>query len=321
MRNHLNIAGGFDNSIREKIFVTKIPANSRLDFDWPLDEDLGLWTVAHPLILRDTYYEHASGTIYVCSTNGCFTQHTRVEGHMSTYTPMTHQLPAPPSTATFTPIHQFQEQQLLGNLSQQEMDTDFWVSVLQADTVILGSDGLVKEGCGTYAVVFQSGKKEIRFQGPVNCHPSLILAYCAELTDILVIYHLLKCMTEYSKESFEIEVTAHVDNSTAVNANNQDHNYPGITSHTAPDIDLLMEINALKSEQLQMTTKWVEAHQDTKYPGRPLSAPAKLNCVADADASKYMASDFVGDHTPPILSTAAAILMVNGTVVTSKMQE
>eukprot|EP00957_Ditylum_brightwellii_P090365 6881565-Ditylum_brightwellii.AAC.1 len=82
-----------------------------------------------------------------------------------------------------------------------------------------------------------------------------------------------------------------------------------------------MEIQALKSEQLEVTIEWVEAHQDTKYPGRPLSASEKLNCNADEDASKYMDSDFVSKNTPPILSTAAAILTVNRTVVTSKMQE
>eukprot|EP00957_Ditylum_brightwellii_P136632 10419807-Ditylum_brightwellii.AAC.1 len=36
-----------------KFFVTKIPSNSWLDMDWPLDEDLGLWTVSSPLIWRD----------------------------------------------------------------------------------------------------------------------------------------------------------------------------------------------------------------------------------------------------------------------------
>eukprot|EP00957_Ditylum_brightwellii_P086106 6551125-Ditylum_brightwellii.AAC.1 len=70
-------------------------------------------------------------------------------------------------------------------------------------------------------------------------------------------------MKEYSKESFEIEVMAQVGNMMAFNANDQKNTYPGITSHTAPDIDLLMEIRALKREQLQVTTKWVEAHQNT----------------------------------------------------------
>eukprot|EP00957_Ditylum_brightwellii_P005544 425025-Ditylum_brightwellii.AAC.1 len=36
-----------------KFFVTTIPSNSQLDRDWPLDEDLGLWTVSSPLIWRD----------------------------------------------------------------------------------------------------------------------------------------------------------------------------------------------------------------------------------------------------------------------------
>ena len=86
-----------------KFFVTKIPSNLRLDRDWPLDEDLGLWTVSSPLIWRDAYFDHESGTLYVCSRNGCFTQHTRMNGHMSTYTPTQNQLPEPPPNAKFTP--------------------------------------------------------------------------------------------------------------------------------------------------------------------------------------------------------------------------
>eukprot|EP00957_Ditylum_brightwellii_P193132 14704996-Ditylum_brightwellii.AAC.1 len=65
-----------------KFFATKIPANSRLNKDWPLNEDLGLWTVSSPLIWRDAYYDHESRTLYLCSTNGHFTQHTRVERQM-----------------------------------------------------------------------------------------------------------------------------------------------------------------------------------------------------------------------------------------------
>eukprot|EP00957_Ditylum_brightwellii_P120651 9203441-Ditylum_brightwellii.AAC.1 len=52
-----------------------------------------LWTVSSPSIWRDVYFDHESGTLYVQSMNGCFTQHTRAEGHMSTYTPTQNQLP------------------------------------------------------------------------------------------------------------------------------------------------------------------------------------------------------------------------------------
>eukprot|EP00957_Ditylum_brightwellii_P206140 15347006-Ditylum_brightwellii.AAC.1 len=115
-------------------------------------------------------------------------------------------------------------------------------------------------------IVFQAGEKAIQFQGPVDGHPSCLQSYRAELTGILTIYHMLKCLKCYSKENFGIEITAHVDNITAVNANNQHQTYPGISSHTTSNIDLLLEIRALKSTQLKVKTEWVEAHQDTKYP-------------------------------------------------------
>eukprot|EP00957_Ditylum_brightwellii_P192197 14630426-Ditylum_brightwellii.AAC.1 len=93
-----------------RFFVSRIPSNSRLDTDWPLDKDLGLWTVSRSLILRDAYFDKESGALYVRSTNGRFTWHNRIEGYMSTYSPMTHHLPAPPPTATFTPIRRFRDQ-------------------------------------------------------------------------------------------------------------------------------------------------------------------------------------------------------------------
>eukprot|EP00957_Ditylum_brightwellii_P020196 1523227-Ditylum_brightwellii.AAC.1 len=82
-----------------------------------------------------------------------------------------------------------------------------------------------------------------------------------------------------------------------------------------------MEIRALKGEQLAVTTEWVKAHQDTKYPVRHLSAPAQINGMADTDASHYMNMGFNSNTTPPILPTLAATLTVNGMVVTSNMQE
>eukprot|EP00957_Ditylum_brightwellii_P042384 3209055-Ditylum_brightwellii.AAC.1 len=65
--------------------------------------------------------------------------------------------------------------------------------------------------------------------------------------------------------------------------------------------------------------EWFEAHQDTKYPDRPLSAPLQINGMADADASNYLSMGFNSNITPPILLALAALLTVNGMVVTSKM--
>eukprot|EP00957_Ditylum_brightwellii_P191886 14607648-Ditylum_brightwellii.AAC.1 len=132
---------------------------------------------------------------------------------MATYSPTTHHLPEPPLTAMFTPIRRFRDQvicirlidslllahqsievgrssfatylssldlgwqRLLGNLAQQGIDKEFWISALQAGTVEVVSDGSVKGGSGTYAVVFKSGKKLLWFQGPVDCHPQLLQSY------------------------------------------------------------------------------------------------------------------------------------------------
>eukprot|EP00957_Ditylum_brightwellii_P004736 360124-Ditylum_brightwellii.AAC.1 len=60
----------------------------------------------------------------------------------------------------------------------------------------------------------------------MDCHPSLLQSYRAELASILAIYLLLQCLQEYSTDPLDIEVTAHVDNILAVNANNQVHTYP-----------------------------------------------------------------------------------------------
>eukprot|EP00957_Ditylum_brightwellii_P048304 3665944-Ditylum_brightwellii.AAC.1 len=65
---------------------------------------------------------------------------------------------------------------LLGNLFNQDINPDFWLSALQDGTVEVASDGLVKDNFS------KSGKQVIRIQGPVNCHPTMIQSYRVELT-------------------------------------------------------------------------------------------------------------------------------------------
>eukprot|EP00957_Ditylum_brightwellii_P067596 5131225-Ditylum_brightwellii.AAC.3 len=261
---------------------------------------MSLWNISCPLILRDAYLDKDTNALYVCcSTNGCYTQHKRVEGHMSIYSPTISQLPAPPQSAVFTPIRRFWDQVictglidsfmldhqscavelssftaylssldlvlqwLLGNLSQQDIDIDFWISALQAGTVEVALDGSMKEGCRTYAVIFKSGDKFIRFQGPVDCHLSLLQSYRTELMDILAIYYLLKYLRAFSTDTLKCKITAHVDSITVVNSNNQKKCFPGITAHTASGIDLLQEIWVLQGEHLKVKMKWVESYLDT----------------------------------------------------------
>eukprot|EP00957_Ditylum_brightwellii_P193949 14770470-Ditylum_brightwellii.AAC.1 len=96
---------------------------------------------------------------------------------------------------------------------------------------------------------------------------------------------------------------AHVDNISAVTANNQEGAFPGVAAHTASDFDLLQEIWSYWSFTC-IKAVWVEAHQDTKYPDRDLSPEAVLNCKVDADASAFMDSNNDTRSTPPVLSTS-----------------
>eukprot|EP00957_Ditylum_brightwellii_P059694 4532176-Ditylum_brightwellii.AAC.1 len=61
-----------------------------------------------------------------------------------------------------------QLQRILGNIQDQEVDTEFWIAVLQAGIVETASDGSVKYGKGTYTVIYTAGERELRFQGPVD---------------------------------------------------------------------------------------------------------------------------------------------------------
>eukprot|EP00957_Ditylum_brightwellii_P204354 15338854-Ditylum_brightwellii.AAC.1 len=65
--------------------MTDIPANTRLDKDWPLAKDLDLWITYKPNILRDAYIETAMDTLYIRSEHGYFVHHVHSAGHMSTY--------------------------------------------------------------------------------------------------------------------------------------------------------------------------------------------------------------------------------------------
>eukprot|EP00957_Ditylum_brightwellii_P031894 2418463-Ditylum_brightwellii.AAC.1 len=183
-----------------RFFVTNISANTRLDRYWPLDADLGLWITYKPIILRDAGIEKTTDILYVQSKNGYFVHHVCSAGHMSTYEPTKTYDTEPLATSIFTPIKIEQKdnlsyiesldpqlQRLPGNLKDQDIDTEFWIAALQASIVETASDGSVKDGQGAYAVIFTAGGRELWFQGPVDCHPSLIQSYRAELTGLLAI--------------------------------------------------------------------------------------------------------------------------------------
>eukprot|EP00957_Ditylum_brightwellii_P126668 9654979-Ditylum_brightwellii.AAC.1 len=54
-----------------------------------------------------------------------------------------------------------QLKQLLGNLKDQEVDAEFWMAAMQAGIVVTASDGSVKDGRGTYAVIFMARDSEL----------------------------------------------------------------------------------------------------------------------------------------------------------------
>eukprot|EP00957_Ditylum_brightwellii_P116569 8891761-Ditylum_brightwellii.AAC.1 len=64
----------------------------------------------------------------------------------------------------------------------QDVGAEFWIAALQAGIVEIALDGSVKDGWGTYTVIFTAGGRDLWLQGPVDCHPSLIQSYRAELT-------------------------------------------------------------------------------------------------------------------------------------------
>eukprot|EP00957_Ditylum_brightwellii_P208023 15355529-Ditylum_brightwellii.AAC.1 len=194
------------------------------------------------------------------------------------------------------------------------------MATLQAGIVVTAPDGSVKDSHGTYVVIFKAGNSELQFQGPVDYHPLLIQSYRAELTGLLAIQALLKCLSDNCKEEIMSEVIAHIDNISAVAANNQVGPSLGVAAHTKSDIDLLQEIWSYQSSTCVQAV-WVEAHQDTKYKNRDLSQEAVLNCKVDADASAFIDSNNDTRICSPVLSTTIAILRVNDIVVTSKMKE
>eukprot|EP00957_Ditylum_brightwellii_P130489 9954958-Ditylum_brightwellii.AAC.1 len=88
--------------------------------------------------------------------------------------------------------------QLLGNLHTQKADAQYWIRKIYDNKVQAASDGSVKDKSGTYAMVFQIEAKALRFQGPVECDPSLLKSYRAELIGILAMYYFLKYLSIYS---------------------------------------------------------------------------------------------------------------------------
>eukprot|EP00957_Ditylum_brightwellii_P059559 4522691-Ditylum_brightwellii.AAC.1 len=76
----------------------------QLDKNWPLDEDLGLWTTTTPMIWRRACIDLVKDTLYSRDDNGSFTLYHRMPGHMSAYTPSLMTTYTPPRSTIFTPV-------------------------------------------------------------------------------------------------------------------------------------------------------------------------------------------------------------------------
>eukprot|EP00957_Ditylum_brightwellii_P134077 10221956-Ditylum_brightwellii.AAC.2 len=260
-------------------------------------------------------------------TDSTFTPITRVCGKIICTSLMDKSISSPPDAIIATEFSAFLHQlnpsikELLGNLHTQEVDVQYWICKINENKVQAALDGSVKDGSGTYAMVLQTEAKELRYQSPVDCDLSLLQSYRTELTGILATHYLLKYLSVYSQASVKAEVSTHVDNILAVEMNNQEAPYPGVTAHTCSNIDILQEIWLQKQSGIKRKMEWVEAHQDTKHLTRTLSKPAKLNCIADKDTGAYMAFAYVPLATPPVLLSTVATLTVKGVVIRNKLKE
>eukprot|EP00957_Ditylum_brightwellii_P198917 15161829-Ditylum_brightwellii.AAC.1 len=63
-------------------FAPKVPKNLRLDKDWQLDKDPGLWTKSKPLIWRRAYFDPNKDTLYARNATGSYSIYNQLQGHM-----------------------------------------------------------------------------------------------------------------------------------------------------------------------------------------------------------------------------------------------
>eukprot|EP00957_Ditylum_brightwellii_P019049 1434080-Ditylum_brightwellii.AAC.2 len=294
---------------------------------------------------------------YVNHTHGSYTAHHKDPNSDCQFLPKEQQLSAPPTNAIFSPIcHSatvviclqhlamiltptqqqeittlsFQDyintypaymKHILGTLLEQDIDANYWITIISDIRVTITSDGLVKAGTGTFAVILKMDDQDLYFQGPVDCHQTLIESYQSKLTGILATYYILQCLKEYIQQSIQSDLVLHVDSISATAVNNIKEKYRGVTAHNRLDVDIIVEIEAMKALGLELKTKWVEAHQDTKYPSRSLLLPALLNCIVVADASSYMEGAHTPSSTTPIFSSSHATFKCGDVIVTRGLQK
>eukprot|EP00957_Ditylum_brightwellii_P198722 15146585-Ditylum_brightwellii.AAC.2 len=116
---------------------------------------------------------------------------------------------------------------------------------------------------GSYTVILIAGEETLELQCHVSGHSSVMSSYCAELSGILALYHLLSTFTSFTKQDIVSNTEMYCNNNTAVAICSTAESWPRIRAQLAPDIGMFIEIKQLKAS-VPVTPSWVKAHQDKR---------------------------------------------------------
>eukprot|EP00957_Ditylum_brightwellii_P027844 2104758-Ditylum_brightwellii.AAC.2 len=135
----------------------------------------------------------------------------------------------------------------LGTLLDQDIDVNYSITTINKNKVTIASDGWVKEGIGTCAVIFKTKEHKLCFQGPVDCHQTPIESYQFKLTGILTTYYILHCIKEYTQQSIYFNLVSHVDTISIMAVDNTEGNYRGVAAHNRSGVGIITEIETMKA--------------------------------------------------------------------------
>eukprot|EP00957_Ditylum_brightwellii_P155717 11855111-Ditylum_brightwellii.AAC.1 len=150
---------------------------------------------------------------------------------------------------------------MLGNLKTQEVDVEYWLQDLQANKVMIASDGSVKDNMGLYSIILHTEERELWLQGPYDCSTQ--------------------------DKPTELSAPLYCDNISAVCSSNRNQ-LCGVTAHLVADYDILSKIRTYRSCGIDIKAEWVKAHQDDNSPLDNLPLSAQFNCMVDNNAALFM---------------------------------
>jgi hypothetical protein len=210
----------------------------------------------------------------------------------------------------------------LGNLLDQQIQAEYWMTQLQEGTVSIASDGSVATKRGYYAVVFHTETEILRFQGPCDGAPALMSSFRAELAGILASLYFLNALTTFTGRQFTEQVPIYCDNIAAVKTAKVAATPTGLKAHLSADYDIITEIRSEIGTGIPLNPTWVKAHQDDHEPVADLTLDAQLNCLADKDADRFrrtITSPLAPIDMPPEFPTTSAYAIVNNVIVTKDL--